>query len=437
MRKILGISLLIFVGLVGVACEAALDAPVGTPVPTPSPTSVPAASATATPEQPVPTVTPDTVPEALKTPGPTPLATPSPSSRPAPTPTPAATVHATPAPTLGPVADESGCTSDPAPSLTHVITDLTKIDFIVPMIVPSGNWLKNRSYFRIKDDPDAPGQGFQVPVYAPVDAVLTGITRYVESVTNLDGVLVEQDQFDLEFRVSCEISFGFDHVARLVGEPELVQPLVAVRDTRDAQKSVSVAVSAGDLIGHTRGTSGAHTWDFLMRNTGTDIRYANQERYEAMGDLRKLRDAECPYDFYDEGLRSQYLALFGGWGGGATGAEACLGSPDIAGTISGGWFNAAFDPDGDLYVAGWGAVVVLGADGTVEINDGQRMIRTRGGAPTFASPATVTTEHCYEHMNQPTTFAYLRLLSATAMDIATGDGACPAGWPGGHKTVYR
>ena len=306
------------------------------------------------------------------------------------------------------------------------------------MIVPSSNWLKNRSYFRIKDNPaGAPREGYEVPVYAPVDAVLTGITRYVESVTDHQGVVVDQDQFDLEFRVSCEVAFGFDHVAYLVGEAADVQPSVAVRDTRNAQKSVSVSVSAGDLIGYTKGTSGAHTWDFIMQNSTSDIRYANQERYETLGDLQKLRKAACPYDYYDQPLRSQYLALFGGWGGGAVGADGCLGSPDVLGTVSGGWFATPFVAGPDQYIANWGAVVVLGADGTVEVNDGRRMIRTRPGDATHAEPATVTGEHCYQHMNRPTRFAYLRLVSPMELAIATGEGSCPATLPVDHTIVYR
>jgi hypothetical protein len=375
------ISLLLLVALTGVACDTALPLNGATLAPTMRPS-----------------ITPDSVPEALKTPTPTLLPA---TSAPTPTLTRGPSPTATETPTLPPPTG-ADCVSDPAPKLTAVITDLAMIDFIMPMVVPSSNWLKNRSYFRIKDDPSAvPGVGYEVPVYAPADAVLTGITRYAESIIDQQGVLVEQDQFDLEFRVSCEVSYGFDHVARLVGKADDVAPTVSVRDTRGAQKRVSVAYAAGDLIGYTKGTSGAHTWDFIMRNSTSEIRYANQQRYEMLGDLAKLRDAACPYDYYDEPLRLRYLALFGGWGTGAVGAEGCPGSPDVAGTISGGWFATPFIPDIDQHIADWAAVVVPGVGGMVEVNDGHRMVRMLPTDASYAVPAEVTGEHCYERMNRP------------------------------------
>jgi hypothetical protein len=72
----------------------------------------------------------------------------------------------------------------------------------------------------------------------------------------------------------------------------------------------------------------------------------------------------------------------------------------------------------------------------VEINDGRRMVRTRASDPTFATPATVTTEHCYEHKDSPV-FAYLQLRTLTEMAIATGEGACPASLPADFTVVYR
>jgi hypothetical protein len=338
--------------------------------------------------------------------------------------------------TAEPSDGSQACVSNPDPRLTHAITDLDKIGFIVPVVVPSGNWLKNRTYFHIKDDP-ATGSGYKVPVYAPVDMVLTGIIRYVESTTDFQGNLVEQDQFDIRFTVSCEVTIGFDHVALLVGEAAKVQPTEAVRDTRDAMKSVRVEYRAGDLIGETSGTTNAHTWDFLMNNSERPLQYANQARYEAVGDLKTVLTAACPYDYYDDELRAAYLALAGGWGEGAVGADDCLGSPDVLGSIAGGWFASPWQAGSEVHIADWGAVVVLGADGMVEINDGRRMVRTLGDAPTFAVPATVTTEHCYQHLREPALFAYVELRSPTEMAIATGDGACPSALPADHQIVYR
>ena len=296
--------------------------------------------------------------------------------------------------------------SDPNPKLTHVITELDKIDFIMPVVVGSSNWLKNRTYFHVKTD-EATGLGYRVPVYVPVDMTLTGITRYVSTGTDFQGNVVEVEQYDLRFSVTCEVTIEFDHVSSLVGAAANVQPLDAVTDTRDAMKSVLVTYEGGELIGYTVGTSTGHTWDFIMSHTEMPLQFVNQARYENVGDLRHILYAPCPYDFYDEELRSAYSALAGGWGEGAVGADGCLGSPDVGGTIAGGWFASPWVVGDNEYVADWAPVVHLGADGMVEINDGRRMVRTRASDPTFALPAMVTGEHCYEHMNSPSGYAYL------------------------------
>jgi hypothetical protein len=306
----------------------------------------------------------------------------------------------------------------------------------MPVVVASGNWLKNRSYFHVKTD-QVTGLGYRIPVYAPVGMTLTGITRYLAADTDRDGNAVDVEQFDLRFTVSCEVTIEFDHVSTLVGEAAAVQPLVAVTDTRDAMKSVRVAYEAGDLIGYTVGTHTGHTWDFIMSHTDLPLQFVNQARYETVGDLRHILYAACPYDFYDDQLRSVYLALAGGWGEGAVGADGCLGSPDVAGTIAGGWFASPWVAGDDAFVADWAAVVHLGADGMVEINDGQRMVRTRASDPTFALPATVTGEHCYEHMNTASGYAYMELLLPNEMAIATGEGSCPGSLPTDYVIVYR
>lgn len=368
--------------------------------------------------------------------------TPTASASHDPTPTPTAPVvegaeHPTPTPAVAQGGDgqASGCVSNPNPTFTVAHTDLDKVSFISPMIVPSGNWLKNRSYFVIKNDPST-GDAFNVPVHAPIDMVLTGITRYMESAMDHQGNLLEQDQLDLEFQVSCEVSIGFDHVKTLVGEGAEVTPAEAVWDTRDAQKQVRVEYQAGDLIGYTKGTSVAHTWDFIMESTLSTIQYANQERYETMGDLVRMRQAVCPYDYYEESIRAQYLALFGGWAGLMTGATTCLGSPDVLGSIAGGWFGSPYA--GDAFMpADWALAVVHTADDRVEINDASNSVRTDGSHSTHMVPGLVTTEHCYQDYNTPAKHVYLKMLAVDQVAYAFGQGTCPASFPSDSSIAYR
>ena len=72
-------------------------------------------------------------------------------------------------------AADPGCDADAGPALTHLYTDLDQIAHLQPTIVTSGNWLKNRQYHAVVTD--AAGDAPEVPIYAPADAVATGITH--------------------------------------------------------------------------------------------------------------------------------------------------------------------------------------------------------------------------------------------------------------------
>ena len=174
-------------------------------------------------------------------------------------------------------AGAGGCVSDAAPVFTHHYTDPEQIDFISPTIVTSANWLKNRQYHKVVTD--AENNAPEVPVYAPTDAIATGVTHYAGLMYPWQGESFLLAQFDIRFQASCEVYFTFDHVSRLV-EPfaSLAAPEPS-QDTRNAEVPLRVEVSAGQLIGYTSGTEPAHTWDFLVWNTTQRNQFANQERY--------------------------------------------------------------------------------------------------------------------------------------------------------------
>ena len=175
------------------------------------------------------------------------------------------------------------CVSDPSPRLTHHYADLELIALINPTIVTSGNWLKNRQYHKVVTD--ANGDAPEVPLYAPADATAVGVTHYLGLMQPWDGEPFELSQFELRFRLSCEVEFRFDHISSLAEPFASLAPAEGVRDTRDAEVPIRVEVKAGDLIGYSSGTVPAHTWDFVLVNTAKTNRFANQERYERSGDL--------------------------------------------------------------------------------------------------------------------------------------------------------
>ena len=326
------------------------------------------------------------------------------------------------------------CVSDPAPKLTVAIADLDQIDFINPTIVTSGNWLKNRAYHKIVTDAD--NNAPEIAVYAPSDATAIGITHYLATMQPFVGPSFEVSQFDVRFDASCEVRYWFDHLSRLA-EPfaSLAAPEPS-RVTHDVEVPISVPVDAGDVIGYTTGTFPAHVWDFILMNTSKINTFANQERYEGAGDLKHLLHADCPYDYYDEPLRSAYTSLFGNWQG-RVADFGCDLEVDVLGTVAGGWFLSPYDPSDPFAFTDWGLVAKVAADGYVDVNGPGASIRTGPSQPSFADPKTLHGEHCFQHYNQPAQYAYLKLLSDMELAAAFGSGSCPSSLPSGVQTFYR
>ena len=165
-------------------------------------------------------------------------------------------------------------------------------------------------------------------------------------------------------------------------------------------------------------------------------RFANQERYEQTGDLQYLLHADCPFDYFDEPIRSEFRSRFGSWQGRAAGFD-CDFEVDVVGTIAGGWFLTPFEPSGGFAPADWGFVVKIAADGAVDLNGPEASIRTLPEDPTFADPKTVADEHCFHDYKRPDRYAYVKVISNSETAVAFGDGACPAALPDAHQIFHR
>ena len=331
------------------------------------------------------------------------------------------------------------CVDDPTVEFTSHVTDLERIDFIQPAAVISGNWFKNRSYLTIARDEE--GYPYEVPVYAPVDSRLTGITFYVQPMLDESGDWVNVEQYDLRFEVSCQVDFGFDHIWTLTNDIASFAPSEPATSTRDAEVPASFLVKAGDLIGYTTGTIRAHTWDFIVSNESQWNSFANQERYENTGDLSGLLHGDCPYDYYSHSMRSEYLSLFGGFGGSGGGTD-CSFSFDELGTIAGAWFTKEFIGEGPaIYDPGWGVAIGVGADGYITVNGDDISIRVKPDRPTYVDPKAIVSEHCYENTDgsggRRGAFVYVELLTVTELGVAFGEGRCPQTLPTESRTYYR
>ena len=324
-----------------------------------------------------------------------------------------------------------GC--DAGSPLTHLYTDLDQIAHVQPTIVTSGNWLKNRQYHAVVTD--AAGNAPEVPIYAPADAMATGITHYLGLMHPWQGAPFELAQLEIRFQAACGLTFGFDHVSRFV-EPFASLVPEPVRDTRDAEVPIHVEVKAGDLIGYSSGTVPAHTWDFVLSDHSRTLRFANQRRYEESGDLRVLLHAACPLDYLAPELRAEWASALGSWQG-VDAAARCRLDADAPGALAGGWFQTPFDPDASWHPADWGVVALVAADGYLDVNGPGRAVRTAPTHPSFADPAQVTGEHCFEDYKAPTSYAYVRVQPDGTLAAAFGDGPCPASLPAAHAVYYR
>ena len=264
-----------------------------------------------------------------------------------------------------------------------------------------------------------------MPVYAPVDSILTRVALYVQS---------GREQYYLKFQVSCEVSYEFDHIAWLADN---IAPLAAT--TPDVEVHTSVPLKAGDLVGYTGGTV-VGNWDFVFENLSKPINVANLERYENTSNLRKgLLYADCPYDYFADDLRDEYYALFSVT---LDGDDSCLIVHDKAGTIAGAWFREPFvlgvsqGPE-----PGWGIVVGISEDDQYRVNNGQTSVRSSPTEPTYVNPKSVTSEHCYGALKTPSgppdRYAYLKLLSDTELAVAFGEGGCPQQLPEEYQVYYR
>ena len=333
---------------------------------------------------------------------------------------------------------EADCESNPSPVLTSHITDLSQISAIQPTSVISGNWYKNRSYLNI--DAEHGGTAPSVTIYAPAAAEITGITYYLQPMSDVNGNWVDVPQYDIRLRISCEVTYGFDHISELAEGVVEFAPEEPSTSTRDAEVRVSISVKAGDVLGYTTGTILAHSWDFIFSNTAARNTFANQERYENTGDLNNLLHAECPYDYFEGDMGDEYRALFGG-ANGRTGGADCDTSFDVPGSIYGGWFQTPYDDADPFAMADWGMAIAVMPDGNVRINGESVSVRLGPQDETYTDPRTVADQHCFVSARgtggRNGWHVFLRVLTFDTVAVAFDEGSCPSSLPKDHTVYYR
>ncbi|MFA6973870.1 MAG: hypothetical protein WC238_04015 [Parcubacteria group bacterium] len=312
----------------------------------------------------------------------------------------------------------AGCVSNPSPAFTHAFTDLAKIEALgILGGVVGGS--PGRSYATIK-------KGEKVPVYNPTDAVLETIVWADRG----SG----QSEYGFYFRASCEVTYLLDHVEEIADGIKNLRPKEPAKSTATQFGSQpNVSIKAGELLGYTDGTPQARTFDFLLYNKAKPAFHVNPARW----DWEQTVYADCPYDYYGEDLKKQHYALLGSPAGEGKilKAKNC-GSPsqDVAGTLSGGWFQG----DSTTEKGKW---VVFGQ----QFSQVEMAIRENGANKTFAlkefspkiTPDKITPGQGACFQGYENNWAYAKLISDTKLSLATGAGQCPAAFPEAQAEIWE
>ena len=183
---------------------------------------------------------------------------------------------------------------------TAHITDLSYIISLTPAGTVQGGDLKPHGY--LHNDPSAT----EVPVYAPVDSYIISFGYY-----SSQGA---EPIYKLDFQVSCEVAYYFDHLRTVVDKIGAFIPATPASDSRGSRLSPPIFLQAGELIGYTGGTQSSRNWDFGVLNTQQWNDLPDEATYNYSANMEKYRFAVCQYEYFEQSIKQQYLALLGDQG---------------------------------------------------------------------------------------------------------------------------
>ncbi|MBI2610510.1 hypothetical protein HYW60_01065 [Candidatus Kaiserbacteria bacterium] len=187
-----------------------------------------------------------------------------------------------------PAPPEPMCESNSSPVFTNHITDMSKVNYIVPPpTMGAGPSLKPHSYIGTDHA--------RVPVYAPIDMTL------ITGAHTFDG------PYGFIFKVNCEVQLRFGHITEPIQEIKDVFPSTPAQDSRDQKIDHEIFFKAGDVIAYTTGTEMAGNWDFGVYNSATSNRYANDPEWNISA---TYTTAVCPFDYFEASLRQAYVSKF-------------------------------------------------------------------------------------------------------------------------------
>jgi hypothetical protein len=294
--------------------------------------------------------------------------------------------------------------------------------------------------------------GQRLPVYAPVDMTLYQASYYLPP----GAPVGYQAEYALYFDAGCSVQVQLFHIKGVVGNVARAVP-AAPSPSSAGQSVARTKVLAGDQIGWFQGEAGRSVaFDFRVEDELSKNSFINQSRFESSPNGRGELHAKCPYDYYVEPLRSQWLAKLGSAGGVVVPGTPC-GKPSqgVSGTANGLWFlpnakvndlkfegasfgDAAVGPAGQYMSQ---IALTTDADGMVRIGGlnvasplGQMMVGSNQATWKKPEDIKVGQTHCWTDSRQS---VKVQLVSAASLVAVVGSGSCDSLSLSSGKTYER
>lgn len=319
------------------------------------------------------------------------------------------------------VQQKENCINNPKPVFTHAFTDITKLSEISRY---GNNALYNpgsqaRSYVVVRE-------GESTPLYAPTNVTITRIYFSNKNYTQFDEEFI-RPEYRIDFTISCEVKAAYDHIISLSEKLQPFAPKVPAPGKNDGV-AVSIPLQAGEIIGYTSGGFPGRAFDFFFLNYARKAEHLNPERWTTDHSLYM----DCPFNYFPEELREQYLALIPE----VKGVRDC--GPnfrEVPNTLLGYWFKGnAAETQGNRFGISAGKHFV---EWTL-IQETESPIAYRDHDVTRIDPETITEGKsvCYFDSDR-NVFVYAKMLPEDNVAIASSTGACPSTFPEDEAEMYE
>lgn len=331
-------------------------------------------------------------------------------------------------------------TNEARPVFTKKMFDPAKVESIMPMGELNGGYVETQTIngVVINVKRDSNGVADPIEIYAPADMTFEDYSYFPDP-----RAPDRPTQWHLGFRISRDMKLSFDHISWVPDNIKEVTP--PTKNSGYVPPTKKLTFKAGDLIAKSSGTREANNWNIYLRDNKKSNTFVNQARYEKVRENYSYVNAVCPFDYHEETIKQEFLALMGYYEAGQS--KTCgSNSQDVKGSISGMWhlnkegmledYEGQYATPFSIYKTSANEVIIYEID--------RKRFILGATNETYKDPATITDSHCYnltEYGNDRTTkgYAYFRVDSDTEMSVVySATGSCPAEFPANDaKKYYR